>query len=231
MTSLGPGARGVPEEERLPWLEEAPAAPPPRRGGGIVRLIALLLVVAAAAVLGLWWWHVRTGGEDAAGLIKAPPGPYKIRPPEAGGMAVEGEGYASFSASEGAEPTGALDLSAIPEAPLANPRGAPPKPGAAIEPRPEIAAPAAPAPAATAAGAGVIVQLGAFSSQAKATEAWKSLAARFAFLGAMEPVIAVATVDGGTVYRLRSVAPSPAAAAQICGRMRVAGETCLVVGA
>ena len=81
-----------------------------------------------------------------------------------------------------------------------------------------------------ASGPGTIIQLGAFSSEAKANAAWKALAGRFAFLAPLTPVIAAATVDSGTVYRLRAQTAEPRAAAQICGRLRVAGETCLVVG-
>lgn len=208
--------QGVPEEERLPWLEPmaVPSARRRRPRFGLWLLLALV-VLAAVAVAALWRRGETAGG--VPGLIMAPSGPYKIKPPEAGGMTVEGAGYASYAASEGGDPRGRIDTSAVAEAPLVRPKGA------------AVAAPVADAPAPDApAGAGTI-QLGAFSTEAKANAAWKALAARFSFLEPLTPVIAPKAVAGGaTLYRLRAAAGATAIA--ICGRMRVAGESCQVVG-
>ena len=88
----------------------------------------------------------------------------------------------------------------------------------------------APRPAAPAAsGAGQVLQLGAFSSNARAREAFKSLSTRYAYLAGMEPVILPVASDGKTLYRLRTTAATPQAARDICGRLRVAGEACSVV--
>jgi cell division protein FtsN len=88
---------------------------------------------------------------------------------------------------------------------------------------------ATPAPQPVAAGAGTTVQLGAYSSQARARAAFKSLTERYAYLQGMEPMILAVSSDGKTLYRLRSVVGSPAQAKDICGRLRVAGEACSVV--
>lgn len=80
-----------------------------------------------------------------------------------------------------------------------------------------------------AAGGGQMLQLGAFSSESRARSAFKELAARYSYLAGMEPQIMPVTADGKTLYRLRTVAGSPAAAKDICGRLKVAGEACSVV--
>jgi hypothetical protein len=93
--------------------------------------------------------------------------------------------------------------------------------------QPKVIAASPPAPAAS--GGGSVLQLGAFSSQSRARSAFKSLTDRYAYLEGLEPMIVPVESDGKTLYRLRSQAPSGAAAKDICGRLRVAGEPCTVV--
>ncbi len=74
---------------------------------------------------------------------------------------------------------------------------------------------------------GSTVQLGAFSSPAKANTAWKTLSGRFSFLsGLTQSVVPVQSGDK-TLYRLRA---SGGNAGDICKRLRTAGENCSVVG-
>ena len=88
----------------------------------------------------------------------------------------------------------------------------------------------APEPAAKpASGGGQMLQLGAFSSESRARSAFKDLAGRYSYLAGMEPQILSVASDGKTLYRLRTVASSPSAARDICGRLKVAGEACSVV--
>jgi hypothetical protein len=70
------------------------------------------------------------------------------------------------------------------------------------------------------------VQLGAFSSQASAERAWKALSGRFGYLAPLSHSVVSASVGGKTVYRLRA---SGADAKGVCGRLRVAGESCVEV--
>lgn len=84
----------------------------------------------------------------------------------------------------------------------------------------------APEPAAS---GGQVLQLGAFSSESRARSAFKDLSGRYSYLAGMEPQIVPVAADGKTLYRLRTVAGSPAAAKEICGRLKVAGEACSVV--
>jgi len=94
------------------------------------------------------------------------------------------------------------------------------------KPAPKPAA-AEPAPAKEPASGGSTIQLGAFSSQAKANSAWKNLSGRFSFLsGLTQSVIPVQSGDK-TLYRLRA---SGGNASDICRRLRTAGESCSVVG-
>lgn len=81
----------------------------------------------------------------------------------------------------------------------------------------------------SAAASGQLVQLGAFSSEARARAAFKSLSERFGYLAGLSPLIVPIEKDGATLYRLRASAANPAEARTICGRLRVAGEACTVV--
>ena len=76
---------------------------------------------------------------------------------------------------------------------------------------------------------GQVLQLGAFSSESRARSAFKDLSGRYAYLAGMEPQIVPVSADGKTLYRLRTVAGSPSAAKDLCGRLKVAGEACSVV--
>jgi hypothetical protein len=219
MATPGRG-RGFPEEERLPWLDPAELharRKATRRSAMIPVVVVLLLAAVGAVLLARHWLAPPVAVAGAPGLIRAPQAPYKIKPADPGGMDVEGAGFASYEASEGEDPAGRLDLGAVPEAPVATPKQKP----AAAEP---VAVPEL--PVRDVAGGGYI-QLGAFSSNAKAQAAWKALIVRFRFLGAMEPIVQQVEVGGETRHRLRAAAGVNAAA--MCGRLKVAGETCLVV--
>lgn len=98
---------------------------------------------------------------------------------------------------------------------------------APVAPKPApVVAKAEPAPAATSGGGGQ-VQLGSFASQALANSAWKSMSGRFAVLAPLAQSVVQAEVNGKTVYRLRVAAGGKAG--DICAKLKVAGEACLVV--
>jgi cell division septation protein DedD len=144
-------------------------------------------------------------------------------------MKVEGKGDSAFAASDGADPKGQINMDAVPEAPVTpQPRqqaAQAPAPAPNAPPR-QAAAPApAPAPTGPVAG-GATVQLGAFSNQASAERAWKALSGRFGYLAPLSHSVIPANVGGKTVYRLRA---SGSDARALCGRLRVAGESCVEV--
>lgn len=115
-----------------------------------------------------------------------------------------------------------------PPAPVVATPAAPPK---AAAPAPKVITPA-PKPATpppAEAGDGNAVQLGAFSSQARALGAYKEMSARFGYLSGLEPSLVPTSRDGQTLYRLRVPAGSAANARDICNRLKLAGEACSVV--
>ena len=215
------------DEDRLPWLE-AVDEDEGREGPSALKMIVgvLVLLVAIGAIVGGVFWMGNRDAQETRDeqLIAAPEGDYKVKPEDPGGMAVEGQGGTAFAASEGADPKGAIDTSAVPEAPITEVKPAPkaaPQP-AAKQPEPKAAAPSQPAPAAS----GSTIQLGAFPSQAAAERAWKAMSGRFGYLAPLSHNVVAAQVDGRTWYRLRA---SGAGSPGICGRLRAAGENCFKV--
>ena len=213
----------VGDEDRLPWLE-AVEEDEDQGGPSLVKLIAAIVIgLAAIAVVvgGLFWWGNRNRADGNGELIAAPEGDYKVRPDQPGGMNATGEGDTAAAASAGAVPKGQINTQAVPETPVARPTPAPPQPQA------PAARPAAPAPARPAPASGPTIQLGAFSTSAGATNAWRALSGRFRYLAPLGHSVVPVQSGGRTLYRLRASGPD---AASICRRLQVAGEDCAVVG-
>lgn len=243
---------GLDDEDRLPWLE---AADDYEDDGEVspTRLLAMVLggLVLIGAVLGGLWWIQNGGARGQGELIVAQEGDYKVAPKNDAAKSFDGEGDASFAASEGAEPSGKVDASRMPEEPAATPaeREAAAKAAKKAEADKGAAAKAAklaadkdktrpvatsvktaePAKAAPAPSGSAMIQLGAFSSEAAATKAWTNLTKRFAYLADLNRSVSPAEVDSGKVYRLRAAAGTAANAQSLCGKLRVAGENCVVV--
>jgi len=235
----------ISDADRLPWLDtveaDDPYAVPVAR---IVALVTIGLVVLAAILFGLYRWQFAGDGGDGR-LIAAPPGEYKVRPEEPGGMKVIGEGDSAIAASAGSSTDAAIDLAQVPEAPVARVAAPTPAPSGTATGTPSTSA-AVPqasvplraqrpvsAPATRVAGAasgGTLVQLGAFPSEAVANTAWSQIARRFGYVATLTKIVQPAVVKGRTVYRLRVDAGNGAAAADLCARLKVAGEPCFVAG-
>lgn len=210
-------------DETLPWLEavddeDGPSGVPARR-----MLAALLVILLAVVVVsGTFFWLGRQNAADSGGapeLIRAAPGPYKVRPADPGGLDVAGESETAFQTSAGQDTDAELDLDAVSEAPVARP-APPPKPEPVRDAKPAEAEPAAQPTG----GRGSVVQLGAFANRAQAERAWAALSARFPSVAAMNKMIV--PFSGG--IRLRAAAASPAEARQACQALKVAGENCFV---
>ena len=209
------------DPDRLPWLETADGSAYDDSASPLRIAVMFLtgLVLLAAIVGGVYWLQRnQIGGANGNGqLIAAPAGAYKVKPQDAGGKRFEGEGDSAFAASEGTK-TGATLVPAAKTVPTAPP--------AALASAP-VAAPAniAAAPAST-----VMVQLGAFGDSAKADAAWAALNKRFGFLAGMNRKIAETNVEGGRkVFRLQAVTANSSEAQQLCAKLKVAGENCLIV--
>lgn len=218
--------RGTYDDGQLPWLQAVEDEDEPRGVSGRKMLAALLVVLAAGAlVAGTFFWLGSRGGDDSGPpeLIRAEAGPYKVKPPNPGGLDVAGESQTAFETSAGEDKDAQLDLSAVPETPVAAPKPEPkqePKPTAA----PAEGKTALPAEPPTSGGSGSVIQLGAFQNQAQAERAWSALAARFPSVAALSKMIV--PFPGG--IRLRAGAPSPAAAREACQALKAAGENCFV---
>ena len=76
----------------------------------------------------------------------------------------------------------------------------------------------------------VIVNTCGFLDSAKAESAWAALNKRFGFLSGVNRKIAEAKVEGGrAVFRLQAITSNSSEAQQLCAKLRVAGENCLIV--
>jgi len=213
--------RSAYDDGQLPWLQGVEDEDEPRGISARKMLAALLVVrVAAALVGGTFFWLGRrdTAVSGPPELIRAQPGPYKIKPPNPGGLDIAGESETAFETSAGEDKDAQLDLNAVAETPVAKPVKPQPKPAQTAE-----AAPPAPPPKSTGAP-GSVIQLGAFANPAQAERAWTALSARFPNVAAMTKLIV--PFQGG--IRLRASAASPADARQACQALKAAGENCFV---
>jgi hypothetical protein len=213
-----------PYDEQLPWLQPVEDEDEPRALSARKMLGALVVVLLAALIVaGTFFWLGRrdsaTGG--APELIQAPPGPYKVKPPNPGGLDISSESETAFETSAGEDRDSQLDTSKLPQgaapaAPKQDAKAAQP-PQATAAPKPE------PQPKA-AGGTGSVILLGAFANRTQAERAWTALSTRFPSIGAMDKMI----VPFAKGIRLRAGAASPADAKQACDTLKAAGENCFV---
>ncbi|HEX8484116.1 SPOR domain-containing protein [Sphingomonas sp.] len=231
------------EEDRLPWLETV--EPDDNEGvaaGRVIAFVLLGLVILAGLIFAIYRLQNPTPAGDGQ-LIAAQEGDYKVKPNDPGGLKVEGEGDAAIAASAGkGAGNGAIDLRGVPERPVTGPRvvvtPAPrgeggrnavaqvPAPGGRLVAAAPVTASRTNAASATPSGS--LVQLGAFPSEAVANAAWTSFSKRFAYLAPLGKSVQPVASGGRTLFRLRVNAGSANQAADICGRLRVAGESCFV---
>ena len=138
--------RAAYDDGQLPWLQAVEDEDEPR-GVSARKMLAALAVVLAAGLLvaATFFWLGRrdTAVSGPPELIHAPPGPYKVKPPTAGGLDIAGESETAFETSAGEDKDAQLDLSKVPETPVAKPPKVEPAPGFSAD----VKAPAKPAPA------------------------------------------------------------------------------------
>ena len=219
------------DDQGLPWLEAVDDEDGPRGVSARKMLAALLVVLLAVGIVAatLFWIGRRDAASNAGGapeLIRAEPGPYKVKPDDPGGLDVAGDSGTAFATGAGEDRDAEIDLDAVAEAPIARPKpepAPPPKtlPGNEVK---EPVAPEEPAPPQSAGGSGSTIQLGFYDNPAQAEKAWSSLSTRFSAVGAMTKVV----VPYQKGYRLRANAASPADARKACQILKVAGENCFV---
>lgn len=212
------------DDGQLPWLQAVEDEDEPRGLSARKMLAALLVVIAAALIVAAAFFWL--GRRDAVvngppELIKAPAGPYKVKPTDPGGLDISGDSETAFETSAGEDPDAQLDLSRVPETPIqAPPKVAPAPPVPSEATAPETAS----VPPTASGGSGSVVQLGAFQNQAQAERAWTALSSRFPAVAAMTKL--VVPFPGG--IRLRASGASPAEAKAACQALKAAGENCFV---
>ena len=217
--------RAAYDEGQLPWLAAVDDEDEPRGVSARKMLAALVVVLLAGAVVAaaFFWIGRRDAGLNRPPqLIRAEPGPYKIKPPNPGGLDVAGESETAYETSAGEDKDAQLDMTKVPGKPATPPKDEPKRipPNETKEP---VAT--APTPPPAPAGAkGSVIQLGAFANQAQAERAWAALSARFSSVAGMNKLIV--PFPGG--IRLRASAASPADARAACQALKAAGENCFV---
>ena len=212
--------------EALPWLEAVDDEDEPRGLSARKMLAALALVLAGVAIVvgTLFYIGREQGGSGPPELIRAPEGPYKMKPDDPGGLDVSGESGTAFATGAGVDTDSRLDVSRMDEPPPEPaPKEGEPKKKPPNETREPVETPAQ--PPAQPGASGATVQLGAYGSTAKAETAWKMLSARFPEVAAMSKQ--VVPYNGG--YRLRASGSSPAQAKAACAAVSAGGENCFVV--
>ncbi|MDF7775758.1 SPOR domain-containing protein [Sphingomonas sp. AOB5] len=233
---------GFGDDDRLPWLESVEEDY--REGPSIWRillLIILALAVVGAIVFGAWWYQTQQGLAGNGQLIEAAEGDYKVKPDDAGGMKVEGEGGAAFATGEGTTTNAAVDTNAGPETPIDGQKVAAPANGSVSGTKTatvavpqsggdlKARAPGAPVQApASGAGAGSLIQLGAFPDQQGAEAAWSDLSRRFPMLAPLGRSIERGEKDGKPVYRLRVNTGSNTQAKEVCAKLQAGRASCYV---
>ena len=219
------------DDQSLPWLEAVENEDGPRAISARKMLVALLLVLLAGTIVAatmFWLGRQNPAVGGAPELIRAEPGPYKVKPTDPGGLDVAGDSETAYSTSAGEDPDSTLDMEKLPQemTPIpvvpAAPAGQPKK-----LPSNEVSVPAADQPAA-AGPSGPTIQLGAYLSTVKADTAWKLLSGRFPEVAALSKAVVTATVGGKSVYRLRASGSADQTRAA-CAALRAAGESCMVV--
>lgn len=220
------------DDQGLPWLEAVDDEDGPRGISARKMLVGLILVLLAGSVVaGTSFWLGRSDPAmtGAPELIRAEPGPYKVKPSDPGGLDVAGESETAYSTSAGEDPDSALDIRKMPkgEEPLPAPDEATPPPPKKIPPN-ETKEPAPDDGAAPTSPSGPTVQLGAYASTIKAETAWGMLSSRFPEVAALKKTVVGATVAGKSIFRLRAVGSTEQTRAA-CAALKSAGESCLVV--
>lgn len=222
------------EEERLPWLESADdleVEPEPHPGRRLLLLALVAVVVLVLLVDGIYWiTHRQPAARPADGsLIEASKTPYKVAPDNPGGKQFAGTGDSSFKVSEGQHPDASLAGSTgTTPAPAPQPAAtATPSPAPAAAPAPKPA-PAPAAQAAHPAAGGIAVQVGAYSSSARAETEWQHMVAAHDALKGVSHRVVEGQADIGTVFRLQALAPDAGAANTLCSRLQADGVKCQV---
>lgn len=223
------------ETTNLPWLE---ADEEDEGAGGIDKrqlgVFVGFLTILAAAIVGAVWFVSNYGGEPEVvadgSTIAAPENPIKRAPEEAGGKEFAGTGDVAPGVGQGVSPDARL-AEAVETAPeptfapaMATPTASPSVvPAASPTPEP-TRAPAPPLPSVE----GVGVQVGAYSTRARAQQGWRTLQSQSRLLVGLKNRILEGQADSGTVFRLQAVTSTLSEARTLCRNLKNEGLDCAV---
>lgn len=207
------------EDESLPWLESAEDYEEDEGSDGKRLLMFALLGLAAlvAIVGGIWYATNRTTDSAmvADGGTIENPGDYKEKPEDPGGAEVAGTGSVAPGVAEGQRSEGRIADGSNAQPSIDAQQG-------------EGASGSSSSSQAASGSDGVGVQIGAYSSRAKAEQGWRESTGRYSALSGFKYRIVKGQADIGTVYRLQAVAGSRSAANSLCSKLKSAGGSCQV---
>src|SRR5215218_7717734 len=106
-------------DDALPWLEAVEDEDNPPAVSARKMLAALVLVLVGVAIVAgtLFWLGRQDKGSGPPQLIRAEPGPYKVRPDNPGGLDVAGDSGTAYATGAGEDNDALLDVSKMPEPP------------------------------------------------------------------------------------------------------------------
>jgi hypothetical protein len=238
------------DEDRLPWLEpyretNKPGRPLPRRGYGKPFVYGLAAALLLAAGAGGYWLGQRSDEparpqpSATIALPKPRPAPVEVAEaaPPATPQIVE---PAPTKKPEAEKPEAEKPKPAKPAAKRRSPprrkirsAGVETPRLDAVRAQQERLAKSRPWPKMPSPGpAGQVIQLGAFSSAARANNAYGERIARYPALAGMPKVVVpvITKPDGRILYVLRLGTTSRQQSKTVCRNLRASGDHCLVIG-
>jgi hypothetical protein len=195
----------------LPWLEsgEEDYEEGAVDTSKIIGFALIVLTILGVGIGGAWWYLNRTASVEHVAdgsTVRAPDGPYKEKPEDAGGKTFAGTGNIAPAIAEGEEREVRLAETNAP-APSITTRTTEDKP---VEQD------------------GVGVQVGAFGSRGRAEAGWVTLRSQTTLLNGVRHRVIKGQADIGTVYRLQAVRDDIAAARALCDALKAEGLACQV---
>ena len=237
------GSRPV-DDDRLPWLEpyreaKAPATQPRPKSRKPFLAVTGIALLAAVGAGGYWLGQQKEAPQprssQTVAIAPAKPSPKAVeiaQSPEAA-PAVEEPAPAPAPAAKARTARKAVHHRAPPPRRKIRTAGVERAHIDAVRAEQERLAKSRPWPKMPSPGpAGQVVQLGAFTTAARANNAYSSRVARYPILGRMPKVVVpvITKPDGRILYVLRLGTSSRQQSKTVCRNMQRSGDHCLVIG-